>query len=460
MPLGPSETGHNVDPIYPVGTSVGSWPDGGSAASTTSIPSVSGASDPNYWLPIWSGEVINAYDSYNIFEPMVTTETITSGTTKRFPVTGTVGHIGKWNAGVELLGDSTIQAPGWFDISLDERPMAAYFELDDIHLMLTQWDYRAELARQAGLQLSYTRDKQIACMIAKAAFVAARHPLNNIRGNNLAGMNHADVNILPADSKFNLLGLRGATQTERTDAALLLLDYLERYMVRLSEIDATLGDVYCAVTPQAFHDIRALGIARDATGLVGGAGRPFFGGVAEAGGLGAPLTQNMFGITEALEYMGVKIVKSNHLEQLDHAKVQSGIITDGGSSTANVLRTGINTATGQYAQSSTGDRVSVITDLGDAKYNFNWYNGTEANETAVVAATGGPVNGAAMRPVKALIWQKSAVCSLRLQGMKVESVKDVRRGTFFTVSSIMAGAGILRPELCGVIQGTYAVPAA
>jgi len=459
MPLGPSETGHNVDPIYPVGTSVGAWPDGGSAASTTSIPSVSTSSDPNYWLPIWSGEVINAYDSYNIFEPMVTTETITSGTTKRFPVTGTVGHIGKWNAGVELLGDSTISTPGWFDISLDERPMAAYFELDDIHLMLTQWDYRAELARQAGLQLSYTRDKQIACMIAKAAFVPARFPLNNIRGNNLAGMNHADVNILPADARFNLLGLRGATQTERTDAALLLLDYIERYMVRLSEIDATLGEVYCAVTPQAFHDIRALGIARDATGLVGGAGRPFFGGVSEAGGLGAPLSQNMFGITEALEYMGVKIIKSNHLEQLDHAKVQSGIVTDSGSSTANVLRTGVNTATGQYAQGSTNDRVSVITDLGDAKYNFNWYNGTEANETSVVAATGAPVNGAAMKPVKALIWQKSAVCSLRLQGMKVESVKDVRRGTYFTVSSIMAGAGVLRPELCGVIQGTYAVPA-
>jgi hypothetical protein len=39
--------------------------------------------------------------------------------------------------------------------------------------------------------------------------------------------------------------------------------------------------------------------------------------------------------------------------------------------------------------------------------------------------------------------------------MKVESTKDVRRGTFFTVSSIMAGAGILRPELCGAIQGNY-----
>jgi hypothetical protein len=442
MPLGPSETGHNVDPIFPVGTSVGSWPDGGSAASPSSIPAVSGASDPNYWLPIWSGEVINAYDQYNIFEPMVTTETITSGTTKRFPVTGTVGHIGKWNAGIELLGDSTISTPGWFDISLDERPMAAYFELDDIHLMLTQWDYRAELARQAGLQLSYIRDKQIACMIAKGAFTVARNPFSVAYG----GMN-ASTNtpaVLPPANAFNMLGLRGATQTERTDAALLLLDYIERYMVRLSEIDATLSDVYCAVSPQAFHDIRALGIARDATGLVGGAGRPFFGGVSEAGGLGANLGMSKFAVQDTLEYMGVKIVKSNHLAQLDHAQVASG--TNSGT---NVALAGLDTATGRV---SNNDTVPVITDLGDAKYDFNWHghSGGTAPTTAGVVAT-----NAVLNPVKALIWQRSAICSLRLQGMKVESVKDVRRGTYFTVSSIMAGAGILRPELCGAIQGTY-----
>ena len=427
---------------------VGTWPLGGQAASGSSIPSVSTASDPSYWLPIWSGEVINAYDSYNMFEPMVTTETIESGTTKRFPVTGTVGHIGKWNAGVELIQDSGISTPGWFDISLDERPMAAFFELDDIHLMLTQWDYRAELARQAGLQLSYIRDKQIACMIAKGAFAAARFPLDDIRGNNLCGMNHSSSTAgLTPNGAFNFLGLRTATQTQRTDAALLLLDYIERYMVRLSEIDATMGEVYCAVTPQAFHDIRALGIARDATGLVGGAGRPLFGGVAEAGGLGAPLSQNMFGITEALDYMGVKIVKSNHLAQLDHAQVAAG--TNSGT---NVARSSISTD-GELENNET---VAVITDLGDAKYDFNWhghYGGTAPTAGGVVTTS----TATQLRPVKALIWQRSAICSLRLQGMKVESVKDVRRGTYFTVSSIMAGAGILRPELCGAIQGEYTV---
>lgn len=441
-----------VNPLYPLqgypGSSsaaqLGSWPDGGSAASTSSIPFTSGASDANYWLPIWSGEVINAYDQYNLFEPLVMTETITSGTTKRFPITGTVGHIGKWNAGTELLGDSTISTPGWFDISLDERPMAAYFELDDIHLMLTQWDYRSELARQAGLQLSYIRDKQIACMIAQGAFTVARNPF----GVNYGGMN-ASTNtpaVLAPKNEFNMLGLRGASATERTDAALLLLEYIERYMVRLSEIDATLTGVYCAVTPQAFHDIRALGIARDMTGLAGGAGRPFFGGVAEAGGLGANLSVSKFGIQDTLEYMGVSIIKSNHLQQLDHAQVASG--TNSGN---NVAGSALVSNTGRLLNTNT---VTVLSDLGDAKYNFNWHQ--QSGGTTITAA-GVAVTNNILNPVKAIIWQKSAVCSLRLQGMKVESVKDVRRGTYFTVSSIMSGAGILRPELCGAIQGTYTI---
>lgn len=439
--------GYNSFPgsTYPVPvTSNAGWLNGGQAASTNSLPSTG---TDSYWLPIWSGEVINAYDQYNMFEPMVTTETIESGTTKRFPITGTVAHKGIWQAGEELVGNQATDTPGWFDISLDQRPMAAYFELDDIHLMLTQWDYRAELARQAGLKLSYIRDKQIACMIAKAAFTVARSPFSVSYG----GMN-ASTNTpaaLTESATFNHLGNRASTMTQRADAALLLLEYLERYMVRLSEIDATLNEVYCAVTPQAFHDIRALGIARDATGLVGGAGRPFFGGVAEAGGLGAPLSQNMFGITEALEYMGVKIVKSNHLKELDHAKVEAGLTAVA----SDIPASGILTD---------GKKVNVIGDLGDAKYNFNWFDGTFSTSATtgidtVIGNDGVANTGDAIKPVKALIWQRSAVCSLRLQGMKVETVKDVRRGTFFTVSSIMAGAGILRPELCGVIQGSYTI---
>ena len=406
----------NIDPIYPVGNlysgapTTGQWPQGGQVASNNSgAPAVSGAANPDYWLPIWSGEVLHAYDEYNSFEPLVVTETIQSGTTKRFPITGTVGITPVWNAGVELLGESgETSTPGWFDISLDSRPMASHFELDDIHLMLTQWDYRAEIARQAGLQLANARDKQIACMIAKGAFTANRSPF----GTKLSGMNAADVDVVLApDSTFNDLGLRTATEPRRASAALLLLEYIERYMVHLQEVNVDTQNAYLAVTPQAFHDIRTLGVPRGVAAGTGtttvdtafsvdrfGAGgyKPYMtpGG---ASGMGGPLTNGMTKIVDTLEYMGCTIMKSNHLL------------------TQNVLAAG-----------GTGNLV-----LGDAKYDFDW----------------------ATKKVKAIMWQRNAICSLRLQGMKVESIKDVRRGTNFTVASIMAGAGILRPELCGAICG-------
>lgn len=452
----------NIDNIFPIdsGPDGGSlsatnntWPKGGQSAAGISTPAASGASNPDYWLPVWSGEVLHAYDQYNVFEPMVVTETIESGTTKRFPITGVVGHKGIWEAGEELVGDSGISTPGWFDISLDQRPMAAYFELDDIHLMLTQWDYRAELARQAGLALANVRDKQIACMIAQGAFAPARNPF----GSSLAGMNNDNYDAskfrFVPNSVFNHLGNRGTsvTDTQRTNAALALLQHLEMYMVNLQESDVPAGEVYCAVTPAAFHDIRALGIARDATGLVGGAGRPFFGGVSEAGGLGAGLNQGMFGITDMLEYMGVKIIKSNHLGQLDGTVVKSR-----GNSSTTVNRA-VSASTGLVTT------PGYIWDLGDPKYDFNWTGSNEfAVSGTVTVPTGNnvpaaPVTSGTLNPIKALIWQRNAVCSMRLQGMKVETVKDVRRGTFFTVASIMGGAGILRPELCAAIQGTYTI---
>lgn len=388
----------DLDNVYPVGTNLGSWPDGGSAASTTSIPSSQSGTDPNYWLPIWSGEVLNAYSEYNMFENLVQSDTITSGTTKRFPITGTVGIKPIWNAGEELVMDSgTTNSPGWFDISLDQRPMASHFELDDIHLMLTQWDYRSEIARQAGLQLANARDKQIACMIGQAAFTENRSPY----GTGLAGCSFGGgAAILPPDSAFNDLGF--GTETLQATAALKLLSYIEEYMVHLQEVNVDTRDVYVAVNPRTFHSIRTLGIARARTDMYAGGNTPMFVGNASVGGLGTGLANGMTDIQDTLEYFGAKIIKTNHLQLKN---VVAGTVLSGS--------------------------ATVESQIGDAKYDFNWYD----------------------NDVKALIWQRQAVCSLRLQGMKVESIKDVRRGTNFTVASIMGGAGILRPELCSALCG-------
>lgn len=444
---------------YPSGTPNATWLTGGSAAGQTSSTTIgqygtAQGGTPEYWLPIWSGEVLNAYDQYNIFEPLVTTRAITSGTTMRFPITGTVGHKAQWKAGEELEGSNDISAPGWFDISLDQRPMASYFELDDISLMLTQWEYRAELARQSGLALANARDKQIACLIAQGAFMPNRNPAVS-KGGNFGG---ADITSdltsssydMPASAVFNYLGHSSASDVERANAALKLLEYIERYMVRLQEIDAPTTGVYVAVTPRAFQDIRALGVARSEATITNAPGvynmQPMFGGVAAAGGLGAPYTQGMNALSDTLTYMGATIIKTNHLlsqtvelDGTDYTVVSTdtaGIRDD----LDNVLLDptgGTKFLAGQAA-------LEKITDLGDAKYNFDWMRLARITDTTSFDA---------MFPVKALIWQKDAVASLSLQGMKVDSIRDVRRNTQFTVASVMRGGGVLRPELCAAVCG-------
>jgi len=440
------------------------WLTGGQAAATTSAGAIGQSAVPqdgtaDYWLPIWSGEVLNAYDQYNIFEPLVTTRAITSGTTMRFPITGTVGLKAQWKAGEELEGSTGTTDPQWFDISLDERPMASHFELDDISLMLTQWEYRAELARQAGLALANARDKQIASLIAQGAFMASRSPAVTKGGNFGGATTTTDLRSssydMPADAAFNHLGHSAATQGNRATAALKLLEYIERYMVRLQEIDAPTNGVYVAVSPRAFNDIRALGVARTNTEVQNM--QPMFGGVAAAGGLGAPYTQGMNALTDTLTYMGATIVKTNHLLQ-QTVELGGTDYTVADASTEGQIDTELDNiivAPGGGTVFTQNDlEADKIVDLGDAKYNFDWLRFSTAGGGVVGQAPGG---FDAMFPVKALIWQRDAVASLSLQGMKVDTIRDVRRNTQFTVASVMRGGGVLRPELCAAVCGAAVV---
>lgn len=348
------------------------------------------------WLSIWSGETIHAYDAYNMFESLVDSRTINGGVSMEFPITGTVSLEAAWNAGVELYGGSS--ASTTIAVKLDKRPIAAHFELDNIDLMQTQWEYRSELARQAGLTLANTRDKQIAAYIARAGV----EDLNYV-GTAAAGLYTpaTDVRNVPTapvffSENFKYLGAHitaAATSTQRTNAALDSLKACEDFLVYLQTINAPTDGVYLAVTPRAFQDIRALGVARSAASPTF-VDRPFFGGVAEAGGLGATLTAGMNNLMDSLEYMGVTIIKSNHLPISNYG---AGAI-------------------------------------GEARYNLSF------GDAGIVG----------------LLFQRSAVASLKLQGLKVDTVDDVRRNTTFTVASMMSGTGVLKPECAAVLVGQTA----
>ncbi len=360
----------------------------------TSGGSATGGTD-KLWLPIWSGEVMRAFDQYRMFEPMVESRSIASGRVMELPITGTVAMKAAWGAGEELIGGIDTSSSKTFAVSLDARPIASHFELDNIDLMITQWEFRSELARQAGQTLANARDSQVGSYIARAgaeALIAtdprlAANASTSVWRNTLAEAPVFDTNY---DAALANLGT-GSDESARASAALALLKALEDFMIHLQEINAPAEGVYCAVSPRTFQDIRALGVAREVADLTGGAGRPYFGGVAEAGGLGAGLQQGMNSLSDTLTYMGVTIMKTTHIIGKDHST------TDGSM------------------------------EIGEDRYNGNFSN------------------------VGALIWQKGCVASLNKTGLKVDTVDDIRRNSVFTVASVMGGTGVLRPEVASVV---------
>ena len=87
------------------------------------------------------------------------------------------------------------------------------------------------------------------------------------------------------------------------------------------------GAVYCAVTPRMFQQIRRLGVA-ESTALNPVVAlvrlpnmQPMFGGVAAAGGLGEGFRSGLNAMDDKLVYMGVTIIKSNHLPTEDYAEL-------------------------------------------------------------------------------------------------------------------------------------------
>lgn len=362
-------------------TVVGNEPSGGSAGAN------------KLWLPLWSGEVINAYDEYNIFENLVTTKTLSGGFSYEFPVTGTVALNASWDAGEELLGGDSSSTT--FKVNLDKRPMAAHFETDNVDLLVTQWDYRSELARQAGLTLANTRDKQIISALIAAGCVA---PL----ASDPRGIAVANMPVPKVVSTQTALGVGGAVSACTDTVGLDILQQIENYLVFMQEQNYPIQTVYCAVPPKVFQVIRAMGVPRSATfgsGATASSGfvnKPLFTAGDDYGGAGAPISQGMNMLTDSLDYMGVKIIKTNHIPRTDLA-------------------------------------------VGQAKYNLT------------VATAGVDIFG--------IIFQPEAIAGLSLMGMKVDTVQDVRRNTQFTVASMLKGTGVIRPELCQLLVGTTSVAA-
>ena len=346
---------------------------------TTGVPQTDGTSDSflngltgepgDLWLATWSGEVLHAYDQFKTFEGLVDSRTITSGTTVQFPVTGTVALKEAWEAGEELAGGGSTTKT--YSISLDRRPIAAHFELDNIDVMVQQFEFRSELARQAGQTIANERDAQLARLILKASTEESRM------------FEAKNTGVIDTDYAGRKRELSANNIAEGTEArALEILAAIEAELVKYRELNVVEAGTVCVVSPADFNAIRRLGIASPSSTPAGGlAGyQPMFAGVSAA-----------MSLQSTLSYMGVTIMQSNVLPE------------DG----------------------------------------FSQNDGNYHTPAAPAGTVANPV---------ALIFQRGCVASIKKQGLKVDSVEDVRRNTVFTVASMFSGGGVLRPELACAVR--------
>ncbi len=108
------------------------------------------------WLPVFGGEILTWFEELNISSMFVRTKTIMSGSTADFPLLHQF-EAERHAIGTELLGQDMPR--GVRRIELDDRPLAAPFEVDDIDRMLAHFDDRQELAIQAGRALARQMDR-------------------------------------------------------------------------------------------------------------------------------------------------------------------------------------------------------------------------------------------------------------------------------------------------------------
>jgi len=152
------------------------------------------ATDNAMFLKVFAGEVMAAYDKYNVTADKHRIRTIQSGKSAQFPFTGRAAA-GRFTPGSDILVDN-FQAqgagPGAADttpsvlsnikvaetvINIDDLLLSSCF-IDDLDLAKSHYDYRGPFSRELGRAIAHEFDKNVlgAALVSAAANTGAADP--------------------------------------------------------------------------------------------------------------------------------------------------------------------------------------------------------------------------------------------------------------------------------------------
>lgn len=248
------------------------------------------------WLPVYGGEVITAFQEYNQFLDKVNYKTLTSGTTMKFPATWKIGSE-YHEAGTELLGLDVETKE--YSISLDDRPLVAHFEVDDIDVAMAHFDVRNELASETGRELARQMDKKIAALLINAARVTADTGTNSFP---IGGKNAVAANADLDETNW------GSEQTAGT-----FIEVLTAVCKQMDKYDIPSSDRCAVVNVDLYYGLRTLGLPYWGAQLqnVSGGGSAVW-GRNDTGSAGPKIQENQ-GYQLPIDILGVPVYCSNHI---------------------------------------------------------------------------------------------------------------------------------------------------
>lgn len=264
------------------------------------------------WLPQYGGEVLTAFDENLVAKNIVRMIAISQGTSMEFPMIHKMAAE-RHAAGSRVQGQDV--ATGKRVISLDDRPILASFELDDIDLLKSHYEVRAEMAKQAGVALAREMDKNALQLGVKTARTAADSGSSVFNG----GGYNSDPDAALTGADWTAASSAYATDTAATlpdtatsrwgrNHALTLLKALEEIAVSWDDRDIPGDERNVIVPPSAWHCLRNIGLPADkATTATLTGYNPFIGET------GSPKTADVSSRSEVLVFNDFKIWRSPNL---------------------------------------------------------------------------------------------------------------------------------------------------
>ena len=206
------------------------------------------ATDNAMFLKVFSGEVLQAFETATVMKPLHMVRTISNGKSAQFPLTG-IASASYHTPGEDLLSDgSYISAIKHAEkvITIDDLLTATTF-IDKLDEAKNHYDVRSIYSSELGRALAREMDKHlIGVAINTAATFTQADP---------APVNSA-VTDLPSSTVLenNALGANGADLTTENQAA-AFIDMMFEMAANFDEKNVPSEDRYVVVTPQTYYTI-------------------------------------------------------------------------------------------------------------------------------------------------------------------------------------------------------------